>query len=160
MTLGPSPIALLPDSYFSPSMSRLFTLAGLLGVLFAGTALSRPGDTTFTYARVDSLELKLDLYYPNDSLYARPNPVIVWIHGGGWRGGSRADSVSALRWRDSGYAVASVDYRLSQQARWPAQIHDVKASVRWLRAHADTLGLDTSRVVAWGESAGAHLAAF
>jgi acetyl esterase/lipase len=128
-------------------------------VFFAGAAFSRPPDTTFTYARVDSLELKLDLYFPADTL-RRPVPLIVWIHGGGWRGGSRTDSALALLWRDSGFAVASVDYRLSKQARWPAQIHDVKAAVRWLRANADTLELDTGRVVAWGESAGAHLASF
>jgi acetyl esterase/lipase len=139
-------------------LRRLFILV-LSVVFFAGAAFSRPPDTTFTYARVDSLELKLDLYFPHDSM-PRPNPLIVWIHGGGWRGGSRTDSALALLWRDSGFAVASVDYRLSQQARWPAQIHDVKAAVRWLRGNADSLGLDTGRVVAWGESAGAHLASF
>lgn len=139
-------------------MSRLFLFV-LSGVLFAGAAFSRPSDTTVVYAKADSLELKLDLYFPNDSV-RKPNPLIVWIHGGGWRGGSRIDSSAALLWRDSGFAVASVDYRLSRQALWPAQIHDVKAAVRWLRANADTLGLDTGRVVAWGASAGAHLASF
>jgi acetyl esterase/lipase len=136
---------------------RRLSFLVLSGVFFAGAAFSRPSDTTFTYGRVDSLELKLDLYFPRDSM-PRPNPLIVWIHGGGWRGGSRIDTSPALLWRDSGFAVASVDYRLSRQARWPAQIHDVKAAVRWLRANAGDLGLDPGRIAIGGASAGGHLA--
>jgi acetyl esterase/lipase len=86
-------------------------------------------------------------------------PLIVWIHGGGWRGGSRADFSPAWTWVDSGYSVASLDYRLSGRKKWPAQIHDVKAAIRWLRANADAFALDTARFVVWGESAGGHLAA-
>jgi acetyl esterase/lipase len=81
------------------------------------------------------------------------------MHGGGWRGGSRSEESPAYAFVDSGYVVASIDYRFSQQALWPAQLHDAKAAVRWLRARADVLQLDTARIVAWGTSAGGHLAA-
>ena len=144
--------------------------------VFAGAAFARLPDTTVTYARIDTLELKLDLYLagrpagmgqptpiaPAIAPFSVPpivrRPLIIWIHGGGWRGGSRADFSPAWAWIDSGYSVASLDYRFSQQKKWPAQINDVKAAVRWLRANADEFGLDTSRFVAWGSSAGAHLA--
>ena len=70
--------------------------------------------------------------------------------------GARADAVRAAR--AGRIAVASVDYRLSGEATWPAQLHDAKAAVRWLRARADELGIDPDRIAAWGESAGGHLA--
>lgn len=101
-------------------------------------------------------ELKMELLVPQS---ASPVPVVVWIHGGGWFSGSRLPipaGVSALCSR--GYAVASVDYRLSDTALWPAQIQDVKGAVRWLRARASTYNLDPDRFAAWGTSAGAHLA--
>jgi BD-FAE protein len=106
--------------------------------------------------------LELDLYLPA----ARPAPVVVFVHGGGWRLGSRHSAgpafpgTSALEAvAQAGIAVASVDHRLSGEAVWPAQLHDVKAAVRWLRARAGDLGVDPERVYAWGESAGGHLAA-
>lgn len=103
-------------------------------------------------------ELKLELLVPQGA--AAPVPTVVWIHGGGWRTGSRLPipaRVSNLCAR--GYAVASVDYRLTTTALWPAQIQDVRGAVRWLRAHASEYGLDPDRFAAWGDSAGGHLAA-
>ncbi len=93
-------------------------------------------------------------------------PLVVWIHGGAWLFGDRRYLPETLR-PDSlfealvaaGLAVATIDYRHSREAPFPAQLHDAKAAVRWLRAHADDLGVDTSRVGVWGESAGGHLAA-
>jgi acetyl esterase/lipase len=82
----------------------------------------------------------------------------VWIHGGAWLIGKKEDTVP-LEWLAAGYAVASLDYRLSGDAIFPAQLHDVKAAIRWLRANADRYALDPNRIVAWGESAGGHLAA-
>lgn len=109
--------------------------------------------------------LELDLYLPKD---AAPAPVVVFVHGGGWRLGSR-HSIGPLyadwsptpfeRIAARGIAVASVDYRLTGEAQWPAQLHDVKAAVRWLRGRAGDLGIDGARIAAWGESAGGHLAA-
>jgi acetyl esterase/lipase len=108
--------------------------------------------------------LELDLYLP---AAGAPAPVVVFLHGGGWRLGSRHSAGPAYRGADptpfeqvaqAGIAVASVDYRLSGEAVWPAQLHDVKAAVRWLRSRADELGVDADRVASWGESAGGHLA--
>jgi acetyl esterase/lipase len=101
--------------------------------------------------------LELDLLLPGA---ASPTPLVVWIHGGGWLSGSRSplpSQVSALCSR--GYAVASIDYRLTTTAIWPAQIQDAKGAVRYLRAHAGTYNLDPNRFAAWGTSAGGHLAA-
>jgi len=109
------------------------------------------------YATVDGLSLKLDLHLP-DPLPEDPIPLVIWIHGGGWRAGSK-DRTRAPQTLGTGYAVASIDYRLSQEATFPAQIHDCKAAVRWLRAHAEDYGLDPDRFGAWGSSAGGHLVA-
>jgi acetyl esterase/lipase len=99
---------------------------------------------------------RLDLYLPAKSTGVRP--LLVWVHGGGWQGGSK-EGVDAKRALAAGYALASVEYRLSQHAVYPAQIEDCKAAVRWLRAHATEYELDPARVGAWGASAGGHLVA-
>ena len=98
---------------------------------------------------------KLDIYVPDNRNGARP--LIVWIHGGAWMEGSK-NHCPPLAWTRKGYLVASVDYRLSQEAKFPAQIKDCKAAVRWLRVHAKQYGIDPHRFVAWGDSAGGHLA--
>lgn len=99
---------------------------------------------------------KLDIYVPNEG--SGPFPLIVWIHGGAWKQGSK-DGCVPLPWIQKGYVVASIDYRLSQDAKFPAQIEDCKTAVRWLRAHATQYHIDRDRVIAWGDSAGGHLAA-
>jgi acetyl esterase/lipase len=101
---------------------------------------------------------KLDLFLPAKS--EGPVPVILWVHGGGWQNGSK-ENCPPLRgdYLEKGYAVASLNYRLSQHAVFPAQIEDCKAAIRWLRAHADEYGLDSERFGAWGSSAGGHLVA-
>ncbi|AEV82982.1 alpha/beta hydrolase [Actinoplanes sp. SE50] len=104
--------------------------------------------------------LTLDLFRP--TAVGHPLPLIVWIHGGGWLFGGNKDAAHgriADRILAAGFAVARVTYRLSAEARFPAQLHDVKAAVRWLRRNAAGLGLDPSRFGVWGESAGGHLAA-
>lgn len=98
---------------------------------------------------------QLDLYVPKGD---GPFPVVVWIHGGGWNSGDKANP-RALYLAAQGYAVASLNYRLSPEAIFPAQIHDVKAAIRWLRANANRYDLDPNRIAAWGASAGGHLAA-
>jgi acetyl esterase/lipase len=108
------------------------------------------------YDRPNGQSLLLDLYVPPPS--ARPAPVILWVHGGGWDMGDRHDR-TALPLTAYGYAVASIEYRLSRKATFPAQIEDCKASVRWLRMHARAYNLDAAHIGAWGASAGGHLVA-
>jgi len=106
------------------------------------------------YARVGELSLKLDLYLPEK---AHP-PLIVYVHGGAWRGGSKKEN--PLRpLVDQGFALASIDYRLSTQAPFPAQAYDIKAAIRFLRAQQSQFGIDAHRIVIAGASAGGHLAA-
>jgi acetyl esterase/lipase len=109
------------------------------------------------YARVGDVSLKLDLYLPAAS-EGKP-PLFVWVHGGGWRNGSKAMvNPCVVRLTGDGYATASIDYRLDGLESHPNQIHDCKGAVRWLRAHADDYGYDPDRIAVGGGSAGGHLA--
>jgi acetyl esterase/lipase len=97
---------------------------------------------------------RLDLYLP---AAGEDLPLIIYLHGGAWLTGSK-NQVPAIGYVEKGYAVASVGYRFSQHAIFPAQLEDVKAAVRWLRANASEYGIDPDRFAAWGQSAGSHLA--
>jgi acetyl esterase/lipase len=101
---------------------------------------------------------KLDLYLPPQGEGAAALPLIVWVHGGAWLGGNK-DSCPAARFLKDGFAAASVNYRLSQHAIFPAQIEDCKAAVRFLRANAGKYNIDPNRIGVWGSSAGGHLVA-
>jgi acetyl esterase/lipase len=117
------------------------------------------------YAAIPGVRpLELDLWLPDGD---GPFPTVLFLHGGGWRAGSRhtvgpmyagQDPTPFERLAQAGIAVAAADYRLSGEAVWPAQLNDAKAAVRWLRARAGDVGVDPSRIAAWGESAGGHLA--
>ena len=110
--------------------------------------------TDLVFAEIGGHELLLDVSVPNN--VCGP-PLIIWIHSGGWRGGShKANRISWIV--EYGYAMASISYRLTDRAVFPAQIHDCKGAVRWLRANAERFGYDATRTVAAGASAGAHLA--
>ncbi len=109
------------------------------------------------YGKASGRAMLLDLYLPEKG--NKPMPLLIWIHGGAWLGGSKDDPSPALRFTADGYAVAHVGYRLSQEAKFPAQIHDCKAAVRWLRANARKYNLDANKFAAWGGSAGGHLVA-
>ncbi len=109
------------------------------------------------YARTAARPLVLDLYLHEST--AQPQPLIVFVHGGAFRAGSKKDCADALKLISSGFAIASIGYRLSQEALFPAQIRDIKAAVRWLRAHAGEHNLDPNRFGAMGPSAGGHLVA-
>lgn len=118
-----------------------------------------------TYAaRQGYRPLLMDVYVPVRR--TPPVPCVLWIHGGAWWEGDRRETPSTwppgLFFRllvDAGLAVATIDYRLSGEARWPAQGDDVAEALRFLRAHADVLRIDPDRVGVAGESAGGHLAA-
>ncbi len=86
-------------------------------------------------------------------------PAVMWIHGGGWSSGSHYDMQQAVLLATHGYVVLSVDYRLVDEAIWPAQIEDCKLGIRWLREHAATYNVNPDRIGCWGASAGGHLAA-
>jgi acetyl esterase/lipase len=99
---------------------------------------------------------KLDVYVPKgDGSF----PLVLWVHGGGWEGGSKDSAGPVVNLLTRGYAVASTNYRLSRHAPFPAQIHDVKAAVRYLRANAKKYHLDPDRFGVAGGSAGGHLVA-
>ncbi len=99
---------------------------------------------------------RLDLYLPENA--DGRLPLVVWIHGGAWLAGSK-EGCPAVPLTAQGYAVASINYRLSQHAVFPAQIEDCKAAIRWLRASAAKYHLDQDRIGVWGSSAGGHLVA-
>ena len=102
---------------------------------------------------------KLDIHVPASG--TGPFPVIVQVHGGAFLSGDKADGqlTPVLAAIARGYAVVAINYRLSREARFPAQVNDVKAAIRWVRANATRYALDPSRIVVWGNSAGGHLAA-
>jgi acetyl esterase/lipase len=112
-------------------------------------------ETDIIFARAGEMDLKLDIFRPEG---AGQRTAIIYLHGGGWRGGSRETMRPlATLMAEHGYVGLPAQYRLTGQSPWPAQIHDVKAAIRWTRANAERLGVDADRIVLWGSSAGAHL---
>jgi len=129
----------------------------VLFILFS-TVLRTEAQQNLTYAVVDSGPLLLDLYLPKNVNGSAP--LIIWIHGGGWKNGSKENCLPVrLGFTERGYAVASINYRLTGIAPFPAQIEDCKAAVRWLRTHAGKYGLNPDEFGVWGSSAGGHLVA-
>ena len=155
-----------PDHVFAAMKSRTLSL---LLVLTCASVFGQPGPfaapklpegtkalRNVAYVTNGHERQKLDLFVPPGA--TNPLPLIIWVHGGAWLGGSK-EQCPALTYLQKGYAVASINYRLSQHAVFPAQIEDCKAAVRWLRAHAKENNLDPDRFAAWGASAGGHLVA-
>jgi acetyl esterase/lipase len=144
-------------------IGTLLLSAGFL--LAAPLSAQVPTHEGLIYATLGGTPLRLDLYIP--TVGQPPYATVVWIHGGSWSGGSRFPAGNAQSLLNAGFAVASVDYRLTSQAGqyggapviFPVQIHDVKAALRWLRANASLYRLDRSRFGCWGSSAGGHLSA-
>ncbi len=125
-------------------------------LLTAITLRAAPTHQDIEYARIGNQVLKLDLHLPAPANL--PSPLIVWVHGGAWRSGSKQEMpLTPLVTR--GWAVASVDYRLTPIAPFPANVHDLKAAIRFLRAHAKDYGFNSAAIAIAGSSAGAHLAA-
>ncbi|MBN1236986.1 MAG: alpha/beta hydrolase [Gammaproteobacteria bacterium] len=122
-----------------------------------------PDHADVTYATVGQQPLKLDLYLPDavgaasPETTAYPPPLVVWLHGGAWRFGSKANP--PLRFLEAGFALASVDFRPSTDAPFPAMLHDVKAAIRFLRANAGRYGYAPGPMAVAGASSGGHLAA-
>jgi acetyl esterase/lipase len=109
-----------------------------------------------TYSQVDKEDLKLDLAYPKDA--KGPFPAVVCVHGGGWHAGNRKGYTSLIKeYAQNGYVGVTVSYRLAPKHKFPAPVQDVKAAVRWLRAHAAEYKIDPNKIGAIGDSAGGHL---
>jgi acetyl esterase/lipase len=124
------------------------------------------GYPNLAYASVPGRSLFLDLYVPPAGKGGSARPFIVYAHGGGWSGGSSRTTGAFENWPSvlasiaaRGYVVASINYRLTGEAKFPANIQDVKSAIRWMRTKADQYGIDKNRGAVWGPSAGGHLAA-
>jgi acetyl esterase/lipase len=135
------------SSYLSLLLIILSTTTGL-----SQTAL--PTHIDIVYAIIDGKELKLDLYLPSKPV---TQGLLVWVHGGAWRGGTKEGVPKVFS--ENGIPTASIEFRQSTEAKFPAQIHDIKAAIRFLRAKASTLGYSADRIVIAGSSSGGHLAA-
>lgn len=134
---------------------------GLSSAEWAARAVSQyntdlAGDR-ITYGTVDAYELKLDLYRRKDS--ARPQPTLIYIHGGGWGAGSRNSILYLLTpWLEMGFTIVNVEYRLTRVAKAPAAVEDCLCALRWVGSHAQQYNIDLNRLVVSGESSGGHLA--
>ena len=137
--------------------SKTITGVALISLCLATSYANAAGKVIkdIEFASVQGQSLKLDLYLP-----AKPkgSGLVVWIHGGGWRNGTKEKCF--ITWLpEHGYAVASISYRLSSVAKFPAQLHDCKGAVRWLRTNASKYGYDPQKIFVAGASAGGHLTA-
>jgi acetyl esterase/lipase len=128
------------------------------GTFFAVTdnvsAQITPTHKDIVYAIVDGKELKLDLYMPAS---VKAPSLVVWVHGGAWRSGNKESVPKGFV--ENGFATASLDFRQSPEARFPAAIHDIKAAIRFLRAKASEYGYKAAHIAVAGSSSGGHLAA-
>src|SRR3954463_10561651 len=131
------------------------------GLLFGMASLCRAAEPTVdvlrnqVFVERDSGPLTADVYRPRG---AGPFPGMLVVHGGAWRMGARADLASlAYKLAEHGYTAVAIDYRLAPTYKFPAQIYDCQAAVRWMRAHADELKIDPTRIGGFGYSAGGHL---
>lgn len=137
-------------------MFRSLLILSVAAVCLAGQQNAPPDHVDVVYATVDGIDLKLDIYLP---VSPGPFPAVIWLHGGSWNLGDKIlATFDAQRLRAMGIATVAVNYRLSTTAQWPAQIHDAKAAVRFIRANAATYQIDPYRIGAYGFSAGAQIA--
>lgn len=136
-------------------MIRAFVL--LLGIA-VGSAADFKILRNLDYVGDGNPRQMLDLYLPVDRTEDEQSPVLVWIHGGAWAKGSKDSPRLALQVAEErSCAIVSINYRLTDEAQWPSQLHDCKAAVRWIRANAKKYKLNSKRIVLWGASAGGHL---
>jgi len=143
-----------------------------IGITMATSAFAKEFRTErgIVFAEPDGRRLKATLYCPADHQFGdseavkagrKPLPGMVLIHGGGWIIGSRHQQAWYCRaFAKAGYVVMTIEYRMMPKYCFPECVYDCKAAVRWMRLRADWLGVDPSRIVAFGASAGGHLAAF
>lgn len=143
---------------FIVSLGGAALSAGIHPAVRAASAAAPVEMQTIKYASPGGHDLVLDLYRPTPTQGRLP--VIVFLHGGGWVTGTRITGPDFKRFfAQDGFAMASIDYRLTPSVTFPANVEDVKTAIRWLKANADSYGLDARRIGLWGTSAGGHLAA-
>ena len=150
-----------PRGYPTRNAALVSLLTGRLEIIDIQAEIPIPPGVTekcdIEYGRVGDRPLQLDLYSP--AAAAGPVPGLIFIHGGGWQMGNRSDyKYYTVRFADHGYVAATVSYRFSQEAEFPAAVEDVKCAVRWMRANADEIGVDPDRIAVIGGSAGGYLA--
>lgn len=149
-----------PNNTYTPE-STYQKLVGDYPFIGIASALPTSGVVeikNLTYVRYGRRALQLDLYLPRIK-NAVPRPAVVLVHGGGWRAGYRANFTPfAIAMAERGYVAATISYRLSPEAKYPAAIQDVKAAIRWLRSRADKYGVNPQQIAVAGGSAGGQIA--
>ena len=154
-----SPRSLGGTPLLCPEQALTFLFVCLAVLVTRAEAVSQePTFANVPYVSGGGERQQLDLYLPTNYREVEKLPVLVWIHGGSWQSGSKK-GMPGKHFTEHGYACVSINYRLVQQAAFPAQIEDCKAAIRWLRANARTYHLDPNRIGVWGASAGGHLVA-
>jgi acetyl esterase/lipase len=141
-----------PTSWLRRRFAIVLVTLGVLAPPIAGAQAVREFKDVI-YATVDSKALGLDVYLP---VGVTAPPLVVWVHGGAWSSGTK--SQAPMVFVANGFALASLDFRQSTEARFPAQVHDIKAGIRFLRAKSAAYGYRTDRIAIAGSSSGAHLA--
>jgi len=141
-------------------MKKIATIVLIAVSIFTQTACADTNTsstrswTDVSYSAASST-CKLDVFLPSTG--DGPFPVVIWIHGGAFKMGSKSNPQSLTALKNAGFAVVSINYRLSTEAKWPAQLEDLKACVKFLKTNASTYSLNPNKMASWGASAGAHL---
>jgi acetyl esterase/lipase len=120
-----------------------------------------PSAADVTYGTVDGQDLKMDVYQAG-AAFARPRPIVVGVHGGGWQAGDKKSDVlmyDVPRWQKKGLTIVSINYRVGHGI-FPAYMDDAACAVEHVKANAELYGIDSSKVALWGHSAGGHIAAY
>lgn len=155
---APPPEPPMPPGFATPDEALIAVASGAVPTI--DTAMPTPADvrqiTDIEYGKAGDISLKLDLYLPREPRGLLPG--LIFIHGGGWESGERqVYHYYTFKYAQKGYAAATMSYRLSGVAPFPAAVHDVKGAVRWMRANAGEYGIDPDRIAVLGGSAGGHL---
>jgi acetyl esterase/lipase len=169
LVLAGTPLRAVDLAHYQPATAAAAVLEDHYPQLQTQFPWGVTGLAALTYVTIPGYRpLSLDLYLPGHAGHGPlpRRPLIIYLHGGGWFSGHSRQSGAFENWPEvlasiaaRGYVVSSVNYRLSGEAPFPAAIQDVKSAIRWLRAHADEYGIDKTRVLVWGGSAGGQLAA-
>lgn len=150
----------IPPGYPDESAVKTAILLGQIPLINLGSVSILDGVEEILdieYGMGGESKLRLNLYLPKDR--TRPTPAILFLHGGGWRSGTRSQmKYYCIKFAENGFITATTSYRLSTEVPFPAAVHDAKCAIRWLRANAAQYHIDPDRIVVSGHSAGGHLA--